>query len=44
MKTGVSVIVRARSSLARITAAAPSVIGEHMNRRSGLEIIREQST
>ena len=27
-----------------MTAAAPSVIGEHMNRRSGLEIIREPST
>ena len=42
--TGVSVSDRARSSLASTTAAAPSVIGEHMNSRSGLEIIREQST
>src|SRR5213593_3478473 len=42
--TGVSVSARARSSLATITAAAPSVIGEHMNRRSGLAIMREPST
>jgi hypothetical protein len=33
-----------RSSAARMTAAAPSVIGEHMNSRSGVAIIREHST
>ena len=27
-----------------MTAAAPSVIGEHMNRRNGVAIIREPST
>ena len=39
-----SVSARARVSDARTTAAAPSVIGEHMNRRSGDEIIREPRT
>ena len=42
--TGASVSSRARASLATMTAAAPSVMGEHMNSRSGVEIMREHST
>jgi hypothetical protein len=44
IQTGLSVSARARSSEATSTAAAPSVMGEHMNRRSGDEIMREPIT
>jgi hypothetical protein len=44
IQTGRSVRSPARSSDATITAAAPSVMGEHMKSRNGVAIIREQST